>query len=269
MTGLTGFLLINLALLLAIIFVLWRISIKLRDVSFIDSFWAFGMVLLAWSSWLQVGTNSTTAKLLLALVTIWGLRLSIHLFTRWRAEGEDKRYKMIIGYALEKQGWSWSKVALIKVFLMQAPLLFITCLPAQLGIWASSQQQSELSVIAIIGGIIAAIGISFETISDAQLKIFIANPANKGKVLNTGLWRYTRHPNYFGDFTTWWGIWLVAISVSTWVGVASAIGPIFLSFTLMRWSGAPMLERGLKKSRPGYDDYVAKTSGFFPWLPKK
>jgi steroid 5-alpha reductase family enzyme len=269
MTGLTGFLLINLTLLLAIILVLWRISIRLRDVSFIDSFWAFGMVLLAWCSWLQVGASSATGTLLLALGTIWGLRLSIHLFTRWRAEGEDKRYKMIMGYAMEKQGWSWSKVALIKVFLMQAPLLFITCLPAQLGIWASDYQEGGLSVFAWIGAIIAAIGIGFETIGDAQLKAFAADPANKGKVLDTGLWRYTRHPNYFGDFATWWGIWLVATSISLWVGIASIIGPIFLSFTLMRWSGAPMLERGLKKSRPGYDDYVARTSEFFPWPPKE
>lgn len=264
-----GFLITNLVGLLAVILVLWLISLKLRDVSFIDAFWAFGMVLLAWGSLLQVGSTGPIGIALLALTTIWGLRLSIHLFIRWSAEGEDKRYKMIIGHAMEKQGWSWGKVALVKVFLMQAPLLFITCLPAQLGIFASAGQSQGLTVLSWIGIVIALIGIGFETIGDAQLKAFTANPANKGKVLNTGLWRYTRHPNYFGDFATWWGIWIVATSVSFWVGIASIFGPLFLSFTLMRWSGAPMLERGMKKRRPGYEEYIARTSGFFPWPPKR
>jgi steroid 5-alpha reductase family enzyme len=269
MAGSFAFLFVNLLGLLAVILGLWMISLKLRDVSFIDAFWAFGMVLLAWSSWLQAGATSAIGPVILALVTIWGLRLSIHLFTRWRADGEDKRYKMIIGHAMEKQGWSWGKVALIKVFLMQAPLLFITCLPAQLGIWYSSQHEPMLSALSWIGIVIALIGIGFETIGDAQLKAFGSNPANAGKVLDTGLWRYTRHPNYFGDFATWWGIWIVTASASIWIAAASIIGPLFLSFTLMRWSGAPMLERGMKKRRPGYDEYVSRTSEFFPWPPKR
>jgi steroid 5-alpha reductase family enzyme len=109
----------------------------------------------------------------------------------------------------------------------------------------------------------------FETIGDAQLNAFRANPANKGKVLDTGLWRYTRHPNYFGDCCVWWGIWLAAASAGPLVALASLPGPLFLTFTLTKWSGKPLLEKGLAKTRPGYADYVARTSGFIPWPPKK
>ncbi|MFN3453285.1 MAG: DUF1295 domain-containing protein, partial [Sphingorhabdus sp.] len=164
-------------------------------------------------------------------------------------------------------GWSWSKTSLLSVFLTQAPLLFITCLPAQIGIWSSDGGRTVLGPLAFTGAIIALIGILFETVGDAQLNAFRANPANKGKVLDTGLWRYTRHPNYFGDACTWWGIWLIACETGL-PGWISIIGPIFLTFTLTRWSGKPLLEYGMRKTRPGYAEYVARTSGFFPLPPK-
>jgi steroid 5-alpha reductase family enzyme len=258
---------LNFAILLTVILILWGISVRIRDVSFIDAFWAAGMVMLAWISWLNVG-GSARGDLLLALTTLWGLRLSLHLFTRWRKEGEDRRYKMILGHAMEKRGWSWPVAALVMAWLMQLPLLFITSLPAQMGIIVSSGM-SDIGLIAWIGAAIALIGITFETIGDAQLKAFKANPDNKGKVLDSGLWRYTRHPNYFGDFTTWWGIWLVAADSGLTTALATIIGPLFLSFTLMKWSGGPMLERGLKKTRPEYQAYIERTSGFFPMPPKK
>ena len=121
--------------------------------------------------------------------------------------------------------------------------------------------------MAGVGTAVALIGIGFETIGDWQLNRFRADPANKGKVLDTGLWRYTRHPNYFGDACTWWGIWLIAAETGL-AGWISVIGPLFLTFTLTRWSGKPMLEHGLRKSRPDYVDYVRRTSGFFPLPPK-
>jgi steroid 5-alpha reductase family enzyme len=268
MSGALGVLAINLALLLLVILALWAWSTQIRDVSFIDAFWAFGMVLLAWSSWLQIDGQGRHADVLLALTSIWGLRLSWHLYTRWRAHGEDPRYKKIMGGMMEAKGWSWEKTALLGVFLTQAPLLFITCLPAQLGIWASEGGRTIMGPVAWVGVIVAITGILFETIGDAQLKAFRDNPVNKGKVLDTGLWRYTRHPNYFGDACTWWGIWLIAAETGP-LGWASVIGPIFLTFTLTKWSGKPLLERGLKKSRPEYAAYVARTSGFFPWPPRK
>jgi steroid 5-alpha reductase family enzyme len=258
----------NALALLAVILGLWAISVRIRDVSFIDAFWAFGMVLLGWFSWVQASAHSPLTMLILGLVTAWGMRLSIHLFTRWRAHGEDPRYKKILSSAMDQKGWSWGKAALLRVFLLQAPLLFITCLPAQMGIIAGSMV-NEISVMAWAGVAIAITGIAFETIGDLQLNAFRDNPDNRGMVLNTGLWRYTRHPNYFGDFLTWWGIWLVAASAGLGVALGSVIGPAFLSFTLMKWSGGPLLERGLKKSRPGYAEYIAKTSSFFPRPPNR
>ena len=268
MTAVLSTLFLNAAALLAVILLLWAYSVKIRDVSFIDAFWAFGMVLLASAAWLQSTAPGARSHLLLGLTVLWGLRLSLHLWTRWRAHGEDPRYAKIMGNVMEKKGWSWSKTSLLSVFLTQAPLLFITCLPAQLGIWASDSSGNIIEPIAFAGAIIALIGIAFETIGDAQLNAFRADPANKGKVLDTGLWKYTRHPNYFGDACAWWGIWLIA-SETGLAGWISIIGPIFLTFTLTKWSGKPLLEKGLKKTRPDYAAYVARTSGFFPWPPKR
>ncbi|WP_282948571.1 MULTISPECIES: DUF1295 domain-containing protein [unclassified Sphingopyxis] len=259
---------LNFAGLIAVILILWGIAAAIRDVSFIDAFWAFGMVLLAWGSALQVGVEGVHAQLLLGLVTLWGLRLAIHLFLRWRAHGEDPRYAKILGGVMKQRGWNWPVAALVMVFLMQAPLLFITCLPAQLGIWASATGIDPVGPLAWAGAAIALAGIAFESIGDAQLNAFRRDPANKGRVLDTGLWRYTRHPNYFGDALTWWGLWLIAADMGWGIALATVIGPIFLTFTLTRWSGKALLERGLHKSRPGYADYVQRTSGFLPWPPK-
>lgn len=268
MGSMMGILGINFAVLVATITLLWLYACKIRDASFIDAFWGFGMVILAATSWLQMGMPGGRSALIFALVAAWGLRLAIHLYTRWRAEGEDRRYKSILGRAMEKNGWSWPIAALIMVFIMQAPLLFITSLPAQMGIAGASGDAPAIGLLAIIGAVAAIVGILFESIGDAQLKAFKANPENDGQVMDRGLWRYTRHPNYFGDFLAWWGIWLVAADVSFMIAAISVIGPVFLSFTLMKWSGAPMLERGMKKRKPKYADYIARTSAFFPWPPK-
>lgn len=274
---------LNFAALIAVILILWGAAVAIRDVSFIDAFWAFGMVLLTWASAWQVGIAGPHGTLLFGLTSLWGLRLAIHLFVRWRAHGEDPRYAKIIARQMETRQWSWAKVALLIVFLTQAPLLFITSLPAQIGIWASAADWADatslirmagafpaptVGVIGWIGVAAALIGIAFETMGDAQLNRFRADPANKGKVLDTGLWRYTRHPNYFGDTLTWWGLWLIAADLGPWVALASVAGPIFLTFTLTRWSGKALLEKGLHKTRPGYADYVRRTSGFVPWPPK-
>jgi steroid 5-alpha reductase family enzyme len=258
---------LNFAVLIVIILLLWSYAVRIRDVSFIDAFWAFGMVILAWVSWLQVEGQARRSDILLALTTLWGLRLSWHLFVRWRSHGEDPRYQKLMAHLMESKGWSWPKTALLGVFLLQMPLLFITSLPAQLGIWGSEGGRTIMGPVAWAGIALALIGILFETIGDAQLKAFRANPENKGKVLDSGLWRYTRHPNYFGDACTWWGLWLIAAETGPW-GWASVIGPIFLTFTLIKWSGAALLERGLKRSRPEYAAYIQRTSAFIPWPPK-
>ncbi len=270
MTNALTLLSINFAGLVAAILILWRVSVAIRDVSFIDAFWAFGMFLLAAGTTWQLGDGGAHAALLLGLTALWGLRLAGHLFLRWRAEGEDPRYAKIIGRTMESKTWSWSRTALLTVFLVQAPLLFITCLPVQLGIWASAADPARaVGAPGWLGVLAALAGIAFETVGDAQLNAFRANPANKGRVLDTGLWRYTRHPNYFGDALTWWGLWLIAADTGHGAALASIVGPVFLTFTLTKWSGKALLEKGLHKTRPAYADYVKRTSGFIPWPPKK
>jgi steroid 5-alpha reductase family enzyme len=257
---------LNFAVLVVIMIVLWLISVRIRDVSFIDAFWAYGMAIMAGVSFLQTPSPGSLAYTIWALTALWGIRLGTHLFLRWRKEGMDPRYKKILGHAMDEQGMSFAKAALLRAWAMQIPLLFIVCLPAQLGILLAGAD--GLSPVSILGAMITVIGIAFETIGDMQLKAFKADPASKGKVLDSGLWKYTRHPNYFGDFCAWWGIWLVAVPTGwpVWVAV---IGPLFLSFTLMKWSGAPLLEKSLKKNRPDYVDYIKRTSGFFPMPPRK
>ncbi len=258
-------LLINFVTLMVLILILWQVSVRISDVSFIDAFWPFGMVIMAVMTYLQTPAEVPMRKLALAgLTALWGMRLAIHLYTRWRAHGVDPRYAKMLGRLTDKKGWSFSKAALIQVFLMQGPLLFLVCLPAQLGQFGP--QSAPISVIGWIGIVAALVGIAFETAGDAQLTRFRDDPANKGKVLETGVWRYTRHPNYFGDTLTWWGIWLVA--AESVPGRWAIVGPILITFLLTRVSGVPMLEHALKKSRPGYDDYVKRTSSFIPWPPK-
>lgn len=257
---------INLAVDVAMMVLLCLVAVRIGDVSFIDAVWGFGMVVLAAASWLQVPAPGERAGLLLVMTAVWGLRLAIHLFTRWRAHGEDPRYARMLAKARE-QG-RYGSAAFKVVFGPQAVLLFITSLPAQLGILAAAQP-AKIGLLAWAGCALWTTGVAFETVGDAQLKAFRADPANKGKVLDTGLWRYTRHPNYFGDACAWWGIWLVASEAGGWVALASLIGPLFLTFTLTRWSGKPLLEKGLARTRPGYADYVQRTSGFIPWPPRK
>lgn len=259
-------LLINAAVDLAMMVLLCWVAVRIGDVSFIDAVWGAGMAVLAFASFVQVTEPGPRAGLLLAMTVIWGLRLGIHLFLRWRSHGEDPRYAKMLGKARD-QG-RYGSAAFKVVFGPQAVLLFVTSLPAQVGILASGQP-APISPLAWAGFALWLTGMGFETIGDAQLKAFRADPAMKGKVLDTGLWRFTRHPNYFGDACVWWGIWLVAATGGIWVALGSVIGPLFLTFTLTKWSGKPLLEKGLAKSRPGYADYVKRTSGFIPWPPKR
>lgn len=259
---------INLALILFVMELLWLYAQKIQDVSFIDAVWPLGMVILTAATSAQMwagdaGANSMTTHLILALVALWGIRLSLHLFVRWRKAGADKRYTGLIKH-WRKGGQSFAMVTLTRVFLLQALLLYFVCLPAQIGIVTAPA--AALTPLQICGAALALFGIAFESIGDWQLARFKAK-APPGAVMETGLWRYTRHPNYFGDACTWWGIWLVAAAVS-WPAALTIVAPLFLTWTLTRWSGAPMLEAAMLKSRPGYADYIKRTSAFFPWPPK-
>lgn len=278
MSGLFSSLAFNLGLLMIGILLLWTIAVKIRDVSFIDAVWAYGMGALAVISFVvaldhlaalgrPASALSIHAIALAVLTTLWAVRLGTHLLLRWRRLGPDPRYVRILGGAMASRGWSYATASLIIVFLLQGPLLWFVSLPAQVGILSGVSGAQQLGAVAIAGCALSLIGIAFETIGDAQLEAFRKDPSNVGKVMDRGLWRYTRHPNYFGDACTWWGIWL--ISAETGAGMWTIASPMLLTWMLMRWSGAPILEKGLTKSRPGYADYVARTSGFIPLPPKR
>lgn len=258
---------LNAAFLIVLVLIQWAISVKINDVSFIDAFWGAGMGLLAVASWMHVGGGpGELATLIMIMTAAWGFRLGIYLFLRWRREGEDRRYKRILKDAREKG--QFAKAALTRVWLMQAVLLFMVSSPAQVGILASGDP-APITPLAWGGFALWSVGVFFEWVGDWQLSRFRANPANKGHVLDTGLWRYTRHPNYFGDFCAWWGILLACAAAGWEYAAATVIGPIFLSFTLTKWSGVPLLEKGLNKTKGNkYAIYERRTSAFFPMPPQ-
>ncbi|MDP3675120.1 MAG: DUF1295 domain-containing protein [Novosphingobium sp.] len=185
-------LLANAALIAVVMTGLWLIAVRIRDVSFIDAVWGGGMALLAVASWLQLGDPGARATLIMVMTALWGARLALHLFVRWRAHGEDPRYAKMLAKARERGAYAGG--ALKIVFAPQAVLLFLTCLPAQMGILASPDP-APLGALAWTGLALWSVGVFFEWVGDWQLSQFRADPASKGKVLDTGLWRFTRHPN--------------------------------------------------------------------------
>ncbi len=253
----------NFIFALACVLALWAFCLVIRDVTIMDTFWAIGLALVGVITYFQT-SGAPDRKLALVIVAgIWGLRLGIYLFWRWRTHGPDPRYVRMLQKAADK-GQSFASASLTKVFLTQAPMLWLVALPVQLG--QVDAEPVALGSLAYAGIVLAAVGILFETVGDWQLTQFRKDPANKGKVLNTGLWRYTRHPNYFGDACAWWGLYLIA--AETTAGLFAIPGPLLLTWTLMKWSGAPTLERKLSKTRPDYVEYIRRTSGFFPLPPK-
>jgi steroid 5-alpha reductase family enzyme len=251
----------NFVILMACMFVLWLISIPLKDVSFVDSFWAAGFVIVAANTYVMTGGATQRRQALLLITTVWGVRLATYLFLRWRREGPDGRYVAL----LKKAAGSVHVQSLTRVFLLQGPMLWIVSLPVQLGQVAA--EPAGLGPLGWAGLALAVIGIFFETVGDHQMAAFKADPANQGKVMDRGLWRYTRHPNYFGDSCVWWGLFLIA--AETPQGVWSVFGPLLLTWTLVKWSGAALLERRLRRSRPGYEEYLQRTSSFIPWPPRR
>lgn len=255
---------LNLALILVVMLGLWRVALRLKDVSFVDGVWPLGILLLALATLPRTDGDPIRKGLLIWLVGVWAIRLGWHLLSRWRRNGPDKRYVALIGDQEARRGWAFGKTALLFVFLPQGALLWLTALPVQLGQVAYAP---AVGWIGWAGAVLAVIGIGFESIGDAQLAAFRKDPANRDRVLDKGLWRWTRHPNYFGDACVWWGLYLIA--AETGPGLWAILGPIFLTFTLTRWSGIGITETATAQSKPGYGDYIRRTSAFFPWPPRK
>ncbi len=210
-----------------------------------------------------LGHGNHDRRLLLAiLVTVWGLRLASHIGRRNAGKGEDRRYAAM----REREGSSFVLKGFYRVFLVQAVAMWTISLPLQAG--GALGGARGIGVLDIAGIAVWAVGFGFESIGDLQLDRFKADPSNRGKVMDRGLWRYTRHPNYFGDATMWWGLGLIGVGA----GVSALwclLGPALDTFTLTRVSGKPMLERDIEQRRPGYRDYIERTSGFVPLPPKR
>lgn len=230
---------------------------KRNDVA--DIAWGPGFIVVAFSSLIIAGNISSRALILSALVLIWGLRLAFHIGNRHVGKPEDARYA--------KWRKEWGKTVLIRsflqVFMLQGILLIIVAIPI---IMINAAPFPPLTVLDAFGLCIWLLGFSFETVSDWQLARFLKLPSGRGKIMTTGLWRYSRHPNYFGEVTLWWGIYIIALSVPN--GWMSIIGPLTITFLILRVSGIPMLEEGFQDN-PDFQQYKQRTSAFIPLPPRK
>lgn len=238
---------------------LWAASLITGKVSFVDSFWGAAFVIVTWTAVLSgpgLDTLSLPQTLLLGMVTAWGTRLAVYLGGRFLREGEDRRYIKIMG---DLTGVRWALKALLFVFTMQSVLILLVSLPI---VTLLANPASEPTVLTWIAVTVWGTGFAFEVIADRQLKLFKSNPDNHGKVLDSGVWGWSRHPNYFGEALVWWGIWLMSPSI---IGLVS---PIFVTFTLLKLSGVPLAEAGMKRSKPGYEAYQQTVSPFVPLPPK-
>lgn len=242
--------------------ILWVVSLILRNASIIDVFWGLGFVISDWFFFAFTPEGFFQRKILVStLVTIWGLRLSLHILLRNWGKPEDFRYHKW----REEEGSSWWWKSLLRVFLLQGFLIWIISIPLLVG--QISPSPSQFTWVDGLGLAVWMVGFFFEAAGDWQLKRFKSNPENKGKVLSGGVWRYTRHPNYFGDAAQWWGYYLIA--AATFSGWWTIYSPIIMTFFLIKISGVAMLEKSLVNSRDGYHEYINTTSSFLPWFPKK
>lgn len=256
-----GLLALEAGIVLSLVTGLWAVSVVIRNTSIVDVFWGCGFVIIAWVAFALAEGYLHRRLLLAALVTVWGLRLTLYLAHRNLGKEEDYRYAAM----RRRYGSRWPLRSLPVVFWLQGALMWVVSLPVQVGM--TEPTPKSLGLLDWAGVALWAVGLAFETVGDMQLTRFKADPANRGLVMDRGLWRYTRHPNYFGDFCVWWGIWLVALATgSAWW---TAIGPAAMSILLIRVSGVALLKRSLIPRRPGYADYVARTSAFLPWPPRK
>ncbi len=246
-------------LILAMMTVLWAVSVILRNASIVDLFWGVGFMLAAWFYFARAEGLPARRLLVVLLVSVWALRLSLYLAWRnWR-KPEDFRYQAFRErYGRGRYWW----VSFFQVFLLQGGLLWLISLP----LLAAMSGLQPLGLLDATAVAVWLVGFTFESVGDWQLARFKANPANQGKLLTGGLWRYTRHPNYFGDAAVWWGYGLFSVAAGHWWPL---FGSLLMTFLLVRVSGVAMLERTLRETKPGYADYVRRTNAFLPWIPRE
>lgn len=260
MDGIAWILAIELVVLTAAFVLLWVVGTLRRNVALVDPFWGAGFVIVTWVARRLIVTSTPRGDLLAVLVTVWGIRLSLYLLWRTCGAGEDRRYAAI----RRRHGARFWLVSLLSVFLLQAIILWFVALPIQVAI--ALRLPSALGWLDGLGSALWFVGLLFEAVGDWQLARFQAEPTNAGRVMDGGLWRFTRHPNYFGDFCVWWGLYLIAAAGGAWWTIGS---PLLMSFLLLKVSGVPLLEGDIATRRPGYAAYQRRTNAFFPGPTKR
>ncbi len=252
--------------ILAYVTLIWLQSLRLRDSGIMDVAWGPGFVIATLAAIVASGSlDALTARparvvLVLAMVAIWAARLSLHIGFRNHGQPEDYRYAAW----RREAGNAWWWRSYFKVFLLQGLVMWIVATPLLLATTASAPE--SLQALDILGVALWLFGFLFEAVADEQLRRFKSDPANSGHVMQSGLWRFSRHPNYFGESVLWWGFWIVACAVP--FGWATVVSPVLMTWLLLRVSGVAMLERGLTNTKPGYDAYRRRTNAFFPGPPR-
>lgn len=248
-------------LVLGLVTLLWLLSLVLKNTSIVDIFWGMGFMIIYWVAVaIQPVVPMLRVYLLGAILTVWGFRLSLYIMYRNWGKGEDFRYAKW----REESGVTWWWQSYFKVFILQGALMWLISAPLlAVNIFTKT---AEWSLLDFLGVTVWIFGFIFEAGGDWQLARFKADSANRGKLLTTGLWAFTRHPNYFGDAAQWWGFYLIALAAGAWWSIFS---PLLMSFLLVRVSGVALLEKTLQTTKPGYEDYISRTSAFVPWFPTK
>jgi steroid 5-alpha reductase family enzyme len=250
-----GFLIIMLMMTL-----LWVGSVIARNVSIVDLFWGLGFVFVTLFYFMETDGYLTRKIIVTLFVAIWGLRLSIYLAWRNIGNGEDFRYRQFRKKYGEKRYW-W--ISFFQTFLLQGVLMWLISAPLLAAQYYN--QNNSLGIFDYAGIILWITGFFFETTGDIQLAIFKADPSNKGKVMDKGLWRFTRHPNYFGDSAVWWGYGFFCLASGSYLPV---LGSVLMTALIIKVSGVALLEKSLTGQKPDYKEYIRKTSAFLPWFPK-
>ena len=248
------------AVIFSFMILLWLVSLALKNSSIVDIFWGAGFVIAAWVYHFLSPDGFVTRKILaLALTSVWGLRLTIHILIRNWGKPEDFRYQKW----RNETGKIWWIKSLFQVFLLQGALMWVISTPLLASQYGA--KPAHLTILDFLGAALWIIGFFFEAMGDLQLTRFKSDPSNQGNLLNTGVWKYSRHPNYFGDAAQWWGFYLLAAAAGGWWTFFS---PIIMTLFLIKVSGVAMLEKTLKNTKPGYQEYIQNTSAFIPWWPK-
>ena len=254
---------INATIVFGSVLALWLISIPIRDVSIIDMLFAVILLAVTVASYCLADGAEARKQLIVALVALWAVRITVHLVRRNWGHGEDPRYTKLRSWVEDDRAFVW--LSLKKVFLLQGIVLWFVSLPVQFGQLITTPPQPGL--IAYVGVTIWVLGMFFEVVADWQLTRFRADPANSGTVLDTGLWKYSRHPNYFGELCVWWGLFLIACEHP--LGLLTVVGPLLYTYLIINVTGQATLDKKLAKTRPGYADYMQRTSGMIPLPPRR